>query len=294
MPEVTVVIPTYNRAAVLARCLAAIERCDPPDVTWEIVVVDDGSRDHTSEVLQRSALPLRSLWQENAGPAAARNRGWQSSGAPLIVFTDDDTVPERRWLIEIVESFQDESVDGVGGTIVPLRRGYLADFVQLERQADHGRTDDGKVKWLVTANAAFRRSVLEEAGGFDLGFPRAAGEDVDLSLRILRAGHRLVLSPVAIVAHDHRADLRSIVQTFFRHGEASSRLSELHPEVFRQSVRAGQLWRPSHWTARYRFYRSEGAASAPVALSYLVLRVAGVTSYALGLVAATRRRKGLH
>jgi GT2 family glycosyltransferase len=284
-----VVIPTYNRAAVLQRLLEALGRCTVPSGGAEFIVVDDGSPDRTREVLGRSSLPgLVALHQENGGAASARNRGWRHAQAPIVAFTDDDCVPEPEWLVEVVDAFHEESVAALGARIQPLVPGVLAEFVQAERLVGHGGTPDD-VKYLVTANAAYRRSVLEALDGFDDAFPGAAGEDTDLTMRAREQGYRVVLVDRATVAHDHRTSLKGLLRTYYRHGKAWTILADKHPQKG-LGTRSTRLATPGYWIERHRYYRSEGAGSWAATL-YCGLRLAGLTCYATGIVTESRQRR---
>src|SRR5690606_8162709 len=94
-PEVSVVVPTCGRPALLARCLEALARQSLPRDSYEVIVVEDRGR---------------------RGPAAARNRGWRRARAPIVAFTDDDCVPERDWLARGLEAMR--GADAVCGRIV--------------------------------------------------------------------------------------------------------------------------------------------------------------------------------
>ena len=91
MPRVSVVVPTFNRCESLQRLLEALETQTYPATDFEVVVVDDGSTDGTNQMLEQfaSRYVLRALWQANAGPAMARNRGVSAAHGALIVFLDD-------------------------------------------------------------------------------------------------------------------------------------------------------------------------------------------------------------
>jgi GT2 family glycosyltransferase len=281
-PAVSVVVPTYNRSPELARLLRALERCEVPAGGAEFIVVDDGSTDDTQQTIGCSRLEgLVGVRQDNGGAASARNRGWRTARGELIVFTDDDCVPTERWLTEVVEAFAADDVAGLGAAVVPLVPGFLAEFVQAERLVGHGG-DAANVKYLVTANAAYRRSVLESVGGFDERFPGAAGEDTDLTMRVQEADLHLTLITTGTVAHDHRTSVRSLLETYYKHGRAWSILARAHP---RQGIgtRSVRMATPRYWRERYHYYRDEGASSG-AAVVYCALRFAGLASYATGIV----------
>lgn len=292
-PAVTVVVPTYNRAPSLARLLAALADCEPPPGGFEVIVVDDGSDDGgaTQEAVTTAASGARYVRQTNAGPAAARNQGWRLARGPIVAFTDDDTLPDRQWLVDLVAEMDHRpDLAAVGGDIQPLKSGFLADFVQLERLVGHG-SDERGVRFLVTANAAYRTDRLREVDGFDEGFPMASGEDTDLSFRLRRAGHVLGVTSRATVLHDHRTSVRALMRTYHRHGISRQRLAALHPDLGVGASTRSMLG-PAYWARRYRYYRT-GGCSPPQAAAFCGLRLAGLACYAAGIAKAGRRQPGV-
>lgn len=285
MSAISIVVPTFNRADSLERLLCALDDQEPVAGGHEVVVVDDGSTEDVSTVAAGHPH-VRLLRQANAGPAAARNRGWRASESDLVAFTDDDTIPSPTWLQDLVRAFHENpDVAAVGGEIVPVVPGFLADFVQLEGLVNHGVDMRGRPNYLVTANAAFRRAILVELGGFDESFRGASGEDADLTRRLHDAGHRVAILRTATVAHDNRTTLGALISTYRRHGStrrqvvgAASR-SDPVPEVFRLQ----------HWTTRYSRYRAAGCSKIR-SLAYLGLRTIGILAYASGVAASRLRR----
>lgn len=209
---------------------------------FEVVVVDDGSRDDTAAVLTSlaatSTVPLRSLVRrESGGPAAARNDGWRATRASLVAFTDDDCVPAPGWLQALVDALADADV--VQGRTVP-------DPGQSDRLGPFSRTIDApEMDGLFrTCNAGYRREWLERLGGFDVALRRSA-EDTDLARRAIKDGADAAFAPAALVHHDVRpsswwAELRGaprwagIALAVRRHPELRERF---HRRVF---------WRRAH------------------------------------------------
>lgn len=209
--RIGVVVPTYERPAQLRDTVDSLRSQTIRD--YEVVIVDDGSE----SVEQRAVLDDISefdrfsvIRQENAGPATARNRGWQRLDTEFVAFTDDDCVVPEHWLNELLSGYEDDRVAGVGGPLVPADD-TVADnvFAQFDRYKNEiiydlpvTRQRGGKdVHVGGTANMSYRRSVLEELDGFDESFPRAAGEDADLKRRVVEAGYELVFTPVPVVHH---------------------------------------------------------------------------------------------
>jgi glycosyltransferase involved in cell wall biosynthesis len=225
----SVVIPTYNRPEKLDRTLASVR--DQTTDDYEVVVVDDGSTaaGHGT-VLDRHAEDPRVTVhrQENAGPAAARNRGWRHARGQFVLFTDDDCVVPPDWVESLADAFED-GVAAVGGSLVPVEELLETNrFARAHRLRDQMNYDspDGTVRGHEglnvggTANVAYRRSVLEELGGFDESFPLAAGEDADLQRRVIERGYEMKFVPVT-VRHNDDYEWQSFVKRAVRSGKGT-------------------------------------------------------------------------
>lgn len=212
IPSTSVVIPTFNRAASLERCLRAL----PLDL--EVVVVDDGSTDGTPGVPERVSHPrLRFIRKSNGGPATARNRGTRTATGSIIVFTDDDCVPSPGWPWPLVDRLSREppSVGGVGGRVLPLGNGLVSRYSTFHRILEPPQS----CSYLVTANCAYRREAFEAVGGFDESIRKPGGEDPDLAFRVRARGYGLAFEPSALVRHDYRENPLDLARTFYRYGK---------------------------------------------------------------------------
>src|SRR5215831_9736007 len=118
--SVSIIIPTFNGAARIGKCLGALTP-QAGRIKAEILVVDDGSSDGTAGVVSRHP-GVRFVSQANAGPAAARNRGALEATGTIILFTDDDCVPTCEWLAAMVGPFEDPDVVGVKGAYRTLQK----------------------------------------------------------------------------------------------------------------------------------------------------------------------------
>ena len=201
VPDVSVVIPTHNRAGRLAAQLASLrEQTLAPD-RFEVIVVDDGSTDATPEVLATAAAAggpaVRHLRHEAPqGPARARNAGWRAARGRLIAFTDDDCVSTPGWLAAALAVW-----DGGAEVLIQGRTGPIpAEVPQLGPWAYTIEIDDVTPE-TETCNIFYPRAVLERLGGFDEGFPGPQGEDTDLGWRARGIGVRPVFAPEARVHH---------------------------------------------------------------------------------------------
>jgi glycosyltransferase involved in cell wall biosynthesis len=201
-PEISVVIPTYQRANRLPPLLESLAAQTLEPDRFEVLVADNGSADNTSDLLKELAttLPfeLRVVRIEvNRGPAPARNLGWRSARAPFIAFLDDDCTPAPHWLEAALAAFADRPRAGViqGRTRAPegieigeLPPWYIWQVIEAETPI------------FEACNIFYRRSALEVTGGFDedIGW---WGEDTAAGWRVLDAGWERGFSAEAVATH---------------------------------------------------------------------------------------------
>lgn len=201
-PDVSVVVPTHNRAERLERLVRGLERQSIGTGRFEVVVVDDGSDDGAPALLDQmadaSALDLRVVHQPRRGPAAARNAGWRAARGPVVAFTDDDCVPMGDWLERGLAASGGEPRAVVGRTRPPAGQQPM----EGRPFARAMRVDDAR--FFETCNVFYRRVDLQATGGFDERFRRPSGEDTHLGLRMLDAGVDAVFCGDAVVEHDVR------------------------------------------------------------------------------------------
>ncbi len=196
--KASVVVPTRNRADLLLTCLDALSRQDIDLQSFEVLVCDDGSAEDILSAVQpvlNRGMNIRILRQPPKGPAAARNLGINNSSAPIIIFVDSDTVPERSMIKRLMESLESQpNWLGAEAMIEPIGgdEGLLWDAPSCDKG---GRFH--------TAAIAFRREALIEAGGLDQEFKLPACEDVELAMRILPYG-AIGFVPEAVTYHPRR------------------------------------------------------------------------------------------
>lgn len=229
-PRVSVIIPTRNRPAPLRRCLDALYRQSIPANQFEIIVIDDGSVPPIAGRFADGAATghcLRIVRQENAGPAAARNRGAELARAPLVAFVDDDCAPDTHWLQQLLHAAADHPDAGIGGQLlnaIPQLPGAAASQLLIDYLYLYYEQKDGPGRFFVTANAAFPRDAFRSVGGFDASFPLAGGEDRDFCDRWLESGRQLVSAPGAIVHHYHALTFPAFCRQHFNYGRGAFHL----------------------------------------------------------------------
>lgn len=215
--SVAVVIPVLNGATTIARCVeACLAQSRAPR---EVIVVDNDSEDATAARARDAGA--RVLYEPTRGGSAARNLGWKATDAEVVAFTDDDCEPDPRWLEELAVPFGDPSVAGAGGPIALMEvhsatQRWFAERRFLDQEAN---VTSDFLPFLATANAAFRRSVLEELGGFEGAIDPAGDTDFSWRVGALTNG-RLVYRPGAVVRHDVGRRLHEVTGRWRRY-EAS-------------------------------------------------------------------------
>lgn len=222
-PIFSIVIPTYNRPAQLTVCLQACARLDYPRDRFEVIVVDDGGATPLDAVVARfhGMLAIKLLRQENAGPAAARNRGVSEARGEFLAFTDDDCAPESNWLRALASQFVASPDCAVGGqTLNALAHNIYSGASQLliSYLFSYYNAVPRAARFFPSNNLAFPAERFRAIGGFDVTYPRAAGEDRELCDRWLHCGYRMVYVEEAVVRHAHDLTFRTFLRQHFHYG----------------------------------------------------------------------------
>lgn len=217
--SVSVLIPTHDRAEILARSLESLRRLERPEgVEVEAIVVanacTDGSEATVEEKMHSFPFPLRLVPEPTPGLNLARNRGARAARGEILAYLDDDAFVEPGWLKGLLRAFESFSADLVAGKTVLWweevdRPSWSSPAVeQMLSRLDLGPTEMELPRpgLLVGANFAVRRRVVEDLGGFAPYLDRAgtdllSGGDTDLALRAHRAGYTIYYSPGMAVAH---------------------------------------------------------------------------------------------
>lgn len=242
--DYSVVIPSFERRPVLAEVLRALDaQREAP--TFEIVVVDDGSRDGTAAWLAdvRLERPFRVHSELHRGPAAARNRGVTAAAGERIAFLGDDTVPEPDWLARHAAAHRARLGVGTPAGIAVVGRvdwhPRMRSTELLRYINEHGlqfgfalidEPENVPFNFFYTSNLSLERERLL-AEPFDERFPYPAWEDIEAAYRLTRAGLRLVYEPRARVLHDHPTDFRRFARRQERAGFCAVVFARLHPEL---------------------------------------------------------------
>lgn len=220
-PRVSVIMPVLNEAQRVSACLDAIAGQDeaPP---FEVIIVDNGSRDATPDLVRAHPIGARLEREPARGPYAARNTGIAAARGEIVAFTDADCLPEPRWLAEGVAAI-DAGADLAGGRIVQRASANPTVWERYDRATYLDQDLYIRVEgFAATANLFVRAAVFRDLGGF---VPQlTASGDVELGQRATRAGYVLAYAPEARVLHHPRATLRD---TWALHRKLGMGFSEL-------------------------------------------------------------------
>jgi len=215
----------------LQACLEKLSRGFPPD--GEVIVVSDGGDPELFPNLERfeARLNLRIIHAEHGGPASARNHGLTAVSAPIVLFLDDDCLPEPGWVEAMAATVQLEPPTAIGGqTINGLPDNPYATTAQLildliERDQ---RALGYPAVFYPCNNIGFPVATLKQLGGFDAGFRTA--EDRELCRRWRQAGHELVKAPQAVLAHAPDMNFAGFWHKYVSYGEGAAHFHEDEPE----------------------------------------------------------------
>ena len=290
-PRWSVVVPTYNRPARLAECVAALTRLLAPEGGFEIVVVNDGGMeppDTLRAAAPGNAVGVRFISQPNAGAGEARNHGAKVARGEWLAFTDDDCAPVPDWLLRLEEALKHEPGALVGGPVRNALTGNL--FCEAsQRLAEYAATyfdgNQARERFFTSNNIAVAKAAFLEAGGFDTRFGRGAAEDREFTDRWYAQGRPSARVPGAEVRHSHELSLRTFLKQHHSYGKGAHNFRA----VRRESGRPVRIDLPFY--AGSLSNAKEGGGLRGLALAGLTVAAHG--AYLTGLALATLRRRKL-
>jgi glycosyltransferase involved in cell wall biosynthesis len=269
VPKVSVVIPTWNRADLLAQTIDKIEHQTMARDSYEVIVIDNESTDHTQKVLgQKSRLypKLKRFKQSKRGAAATRNVGIRAATGDIVLFIDDDIQAEPNLVEAHWQNHQRHPGSSIIGGVITTWDGCTDAFLRYLR--DRGIFNPYSIacgpmdfSYYHTGNVSTARSVLLDVGGFNEQFAIYGMEDIELGYRLERHGSRMVHGPDARAVHQYFPTYQQFIERCEQAGYSLGKMIELHPELRGRFVEHG---RRTHLLKRiHGLYRVFSTAAKP-------------------------------
>ncbi len=297
LPPISVIVCTRDRPHSLERALEPLKHLDYPQ--YEVIVIDNASKSTmVKEVIERAGF--RCVREDKPGLDRARNRGVKEAQFDIVAYIDDDTLASSGWLRGIAEGFANPRVMGVTGLVLPaeietraqlefeqyggMSKGFRPFTISREGLSD--KTRFATFAWGLGGNMAFRRSLFNLIGGFDValdvGTPTNGAGDLEFFYRLVSNGYLLRYEPSAMIRHTHRRDHETFVKQIYNNGRGLGSYlltvvrNERHnrKKVMRYAVRDWMLpWfgkrfiqsvmKRDTWTRKLVLAEFKGALSAP-------------------------------
>jgi glycosyltransferase involved in cell wall biosynthesis len=248
--KITVIVCTYNRCRKLNNIInSVVDQAISPSLRWEIIIVDNNSKDETSQVVEglqrRYPGRIRYILEQQKGISHARNAGIREARGEILAFIDDDETAHPDWLRNLTENLHSGEWSAVGGRVMPppfspppwlaleysFNCGPLAIFNPRQEAGSLNQPPFG-------ANMAFRREVFDRLGGFRTDLGRVGGkmisnEDTEFGRRLLDAGLRIRYEPSALTYHpieENRLHKGYFLNWWFNKGRSDVRESGNPPD----------------------------------------------------------------
>lgn len=225
--KIAVIVAARDAGNTLERCLDSLLDLDYSD--YEIIVVDDGSKDDTPSILENYKNKIRTIRTNSIGPSSARNLAVKQTNAGYIAFTDSDCIVDKNWLKELANGLREDKQAASCGGIQKLpgdatnfqklvflfmkKSGFISDYMRLAR-----KEMVIEVKHNPSCNVIYKRDILLKEDGFLAEL--WPGEDVELDYRLKKKGYKLFFNPKAVVYHYRPNSLNSFAKMMYRYGWA--------------------------------------------------------------------------
>jgi GT2 family glycosyltransferase/radical SAM superfamily enzyme YgiQ (UPF0313 family)/Flp pilus assembly protein TadD len=241
---VSVVIPTYNRRAILRKTLLALASQTLAPGQFEVLVVDDGSSDDTMSMLEhfRAPFALRIFSQPHQGANAARNLAIREAKGRIVLITGDDMIPEPAFMEAHVKFHAQHpaETDAMLGYIDWSPEIAVTPFMRFLVSPEGGQqfsfhlVQDGLADFRLfyASNISLKRALLQKQQTlFDTDFTYPAYDDTELGYRLSKQGLRIHYNPKAITSHHHEMTLKGFAQRQRKAGQMALVLLRKHPEL---------------------------------------------------------------
>jgi glycosyltransferase involved in cell wall biosynthesis len=205
--SVSIVIPALNEEGVIGNCIDALNSTDHSNLSFEIIVVDNGSTDATVEIALSKEVTV--VVRKGVNISALRNYGASISKGDLLAFVDADCIVSQTWMLQALRCFKKESADAVGSHhAVPENSTWIGKTIELKQKGKTG----SQINYIPSGNLIIKRHAFTSIKGFDETL--ITNEDVDLCQRLKISGFKLFSDP--LIKSTHLGTPNTIKQVFFR------------------------------------------------------------------------------
>jgi len=228
-PDVSVVISCYNKRETIAKSICSILLQE--GVSFELIVVDDGSTDGSNSILDAFSTDerVKIVRKDHNGISTTKNIGLANARSDIIYFVDGDCVLDQNSLARLLSCFTSPRIGCVGGAVRAMNKSSsIANAIELMQ-------NEVERKWPFGANVAYRREALTRTGGFDESVE--AGEDVDLFLRVNKMGFDFAYNPAVVARTVNPESFSSFLNQRFHWGIGFAQLVERHGEVLTTRIK---------------------------------------------------------
>jgi glycosyltransferase involved in cell wall biosynthesis len=239
----SLIVPVFNRPDEILELLQSL--ANQSDMDFELLVVEDGSTVRCEDVCNqfKGAFSIQYFFKENTGPGLSRNYGVERASGDYCIFLDSDCVLPSQYIQEVSDFLSKNPVDAFGGPDA-ADRGFSRNQKAINYAMTSFLTTGGirgggeKLEKFHprSFNMGISKKVYEKTGGFPsvrYAYSKAAGEDLDLSIQILKAGFKTALIPKAYVYHKRRATVQQFARQVYNFGIARVTISKIHPEALK-------------------------------------------------------------
>lgn len=221
-PTFSIIIPTFNRPKQLFSTLQSILNIDFSQISFEVIVVDDGGCVLLGDVISsfKEHLNLTLIKQKNSGPASARNNGAKIAKGKYLIFIDDDCTVPPDWLKSITKHLSINDDLTIGGQVINdlLDNIYsTASQILIDYSYEHYNSNPERASFLVSTNFVIPLDIFNKFGGFLTTFPLAAGEDREFCDRLFNK-NRMIYVPEIITYHFHSHTFKTFFLQHFNYG----------------------------------------------------------------------------
>jgi len=223
---VSIIVTTFNSAQTIDACLQSILELDYPEQLLEVIVVDGGSTDATTELTKKHQVKLV---YSQLNPAAAYNLVLKNTKHEIIGLIDSDAKVEKKWLQKLVKRLDDPKIAGASGTVETWNTDKLVPrVIGYELNYRYQRLPKS-VERVATMNLLLKKKIVQKIGGFDETLPTQY--DTDIGARLAKEGYTIAFDSEAICYHFHRSTLAGFFRQQYKYGQNTWKLYFKHPKL---------------------------------------------------------------